>query len=1456
MKRLPLLLLVLLTIASAAAQNRYWLSGGGAYAPGTEVTLSAWLEGNPPTDLILHRVENPGQFLALGGPGEFGVTPGLDLTEVMSREVTVQAEAGTSVSFGQLETGMYLAQLGPPELAAATIILVTDLGLVSKRDGEKLLTYTADLQSGEPRAARLFFGSGENVTEAPGSETGVSTFAAADLPAGDSLPVGAQAGDSWAFNDTWWNSWAADVPAHYLVTDRPVYRPGETVFIKGTVRLARSLEAVAGQDVRIEVRDADYEVALATTATTDEFGSFSFPAELPQSASEGAWSISSELAGTSGWQTFRVEDYRSPEYEVGVTRQEAYAIQDAETAFTVEARYLSGGSPGGADVSWVVLSEPYSPWAWRSEFGFYTDTSGTYGGTVIARGEGTLGEDGTLTIPVTLTRRDEDYRLTLQASVSDESGRQQTAGASMIAYRADLVLGVSTASYASPLGEEVAVTVTARDLEGNPVQVDFELASERRYWLEGVGPTAELGPVLTGTTNRSGEAVLLINPDRAGSWHLSASARDARGRLTDGGTDLWLYGGDAWYWEYRNLEITPDRDEYEPGDTARFVVESPVADGWALIVQEGSGIRSAEVLRFEGNAFTFEITVSDTDLPNSYVSVAVAGQGELYTAAESYRVNPGSRFLDIDIAFPADTFEPGAETDATISVRDASGEPVKAQLTVALVDEAVFLIRPDQVPDIRGFFYDWRGNNVNTALSTWTYFGQVAPTGQPRAAMDEAVFGQAKAQAEASAGADPEQARLRETFADTIVWLTDLVTGDDGTADVRITFPDNLTRWRLTARAVSTDGKVGQATANVTTTLPLIARLVLPRYLVAGDTTRARVIGQNNLEKTITARFGLTTEGLLVTHSPAATVTDIPPGERATADWQLQAAEPGTGTVEGSVLSADAGDAMKLPLETRPRAVPAEAVWAGAAGDAWVFTIPEGTDPGSITGSIQLSPGLSAAVKPAADWLSGQPDTYPELAISRLLAAVWSKQAGLGQPADVSDLDEYVRAGLAALYRQQHPDGGWGFGRFDISDPAVSARVTAGLTSLREAGFNVQEWQLERALTYLEAAARKDAYAAYENLTPGERARLNADAHAEIWLALNRAGRDTSGLAGTPGNPALSGKGLATSVLAEIAGGNETAANVYLDELLGRLTVREAVAYLEPDGPYWSAASDRVQGTAQALEALARLRPDSELLPLLANWLLLERQGRSWYAGPDTAAVLRAALALPASEAETVTVTLELNGQPHEVTVGPSGSSTDLPDGFLPGRNELTVSAPAGAAMFAAARLAYPITAGLGEPVAEGITVTREFALLEARWLEDEQRFTYRQVPADTFRAGDYVVGKVTLTSSEAVRFLEVTEPLPAGFQLVEDDWQFRLADVPSRYGTDYPGWNYWYDTRVQNRLETVFLFGRLDGELTFTYILQAEQPGTYTALPTRARLLYERDVYGRSAAQQLEVSE
>ena len=153
---------------------------------------------------------------------------------------------------------------------------------------------------------------------------------------------------------------------------------------------------------------------------------------------------------------------------------------------------------------------------------------------------------------------------------------------------------------------------------------------------------------------------------------------------------------------------------------------------------------------------------------------------------------------------------------------------------------------------------------------------------------------------------------MREDFRETIVWLPTLETDADGNAGFTVDFPDNLTRWRLTARAVTLENEVGQATQTVTTTLPVLARLAMPTYLIRGDESQLRVIGQSNLEDTVLAHLGLEAEGLELISAAPDTQLLLAPAARVTADFRVRAAETGTAVVRAEVLTSEASDALRL----------------------------------------------------------------------------------------------------------------------------------------------------------------------------------------------------------------------------------------------------------------------------------------------------------------------------------------------------------------------------------------------------------------------------------------------------------------------------------------------------------------------------------------------------------------
>ena len=194
--------------------------------------------------------------------------------------------------------------------------------------------------------------------------------------------------------------------------------------------------------------------------------------------------------------------------------------------------------------------------------------------------------------------------------------------------------------------------------------------------------------------------------------------------------------------------------------------------------------------------------------------------------------------------------EPGV---FTVQCHDAAGAPVQAQVSLGVIDEAVYAIRPDETPDPVRFFYRREYSRVgHDVLARLLLHGLLrlratAAGGATRRPFTLADF----------KGDKQVQPQVRKEFPDAIYWIGDLVTDARGQAKVSIKYPDALTTWRLTARAVTPDTQAGAAVARTTTTKDLIVRVITPRFLTEGDQVVLPTIAHNYLPdaKDTTCRF-------------------------------------------------------------------------------------------------------------------------------------------------------------------------------------------------------------------------------------------------------------------------------------------------------------------------------------------------------------------------------------------------------------------------------------------------------------------------------------------------------------------------------------------------------------------------------------------------------------------------
>jgi hypothetical protein len=281
--------------------------------------------------------------------------------------------------------------------------------------------------------------------------------------------------------------------------------------------------------------------------------------------------------------------------------------------------------------------------------------------------------------------------------------------------------------------------------------------------------------------------------------------------------------------------------------------------------------------------------------------------------------------------------------------------------------------------------------------------------------------------------------------------------------------------------------------------------------------------------------------------------------------------------------------------------------------------------------------------------------------------------------------------------------------------------------------------------------------------------------------------------------------------------------------------------------------------TAVALEAFARVDPNSPLVPKISAWLLAERQGARWVSTRDTAAVIEAALSLNEdTNLQPTPITVLLNGEPVQELTIKSQVKLELMNAQTPlqlGKNTLEVRSEK--RLLYSADLEYVREPRTLNASNQGISVTRTYQKLEAKFNEKDGTYTF--VPRALLRGGslepvtvgEYILVTLNLSAKDA-RYLLLSDAIPAGFKALETR-TLPLEGQAYRSYWDW-SWNYWF-SGLDIRDDRVEVYAaQLNGTQRIQYLLRAETPGRYTALPTESFLMYEPRVHGRSSAATLTV--
>lgn len=885
------------------------------------------------------------------------------------------------------EEGVYLVEGIYQDMVAYTVVIVSSLGFVTKNSPEDNLVYVADRVTGEPVGGVevSVYGYDKKPIAAGKTDSDGIFYGVGDIGENDMLLIFVKKGESFSLADPYtWFWWTDSADRVYTYTDRPVYRPGHTVHFRSIIRKSENDDLVVpGRDETCDVtiNDSKGNEIYKETLTPNEFGSVTGEMTLASEPPLGEYSIIAEYNDVNYYSYFFVEEYKKPEFEVTVSADKDFYIRGETINTDIEAKYYFGSPVAEGEVEYVIYRSVYErPWWWGYDWGWYfmdDDYYWTHEPTIVDDGTLILDENGKAFLSIDTSRYvddpDEDYTFSVEARVTDLSRREVSSSTAVRVARSSFgVTAVSDRWVYSP--EDTArITVTVLDFENKGVGgVKVSLTVTEKKPNLGVVSHSEM---LTGTTEPDGEVVFEYTVKGTGDLTFNAQAFDALGNGTTARETAysyhhsWGYGDEGGYGE---ISIIPDKDTYEVGDTAHILIISPMDEAYLLVTTETRTIHDADVIKVENGSAMYDLVIEDRHTPNIYVAAAAMFNDELYTEYTRVVIPPEHKFINVEISSDKEFYEPQEEGTFTIKTTDSEGKPVSTEVSLGIVDAAIYAIKPEQVESIEKYFYALRPHLVETSSSLYFSFYGYAHRKNLLAALESKETTLADFKGESLV--EPE---IRRDFKDTMFWTPTVVTGSDGTAEVTVTFPDNLTRWRATVRGITKDSDVGESLYRVISRKDVIVRIESPRFFRQGDDLIISTIAHNYLSEEKRVRMTFEAEGLTLYDTGPVDVV-VPKNGEVRIDWKVEAEEVGDAVLTATALTDEVSDGMELTIPILPVGVREVRNEMGEIIEdsgrlSMTVTKPENSIKNAAELSISVSPTLIHTALAAIPYLVGYP---------------------------------------------------------------------------------------------------------------------------------------------------------------------------------------------------------------------------------------------------------------------------------------------------------------------------------------------------------------------------------------------------------------------------------------------------------------------------------------------------
>jgi uncharacterized protein YfaS (alpha-2-macroglobulin family)/tetratricopeptide (TPR) repeat protein len=562
------------------------------------------------------------------------------------------------------------------KLEATTMIVVSDLDLIVKSSRNELFVFVQNMLTGKPAdGVSLLISDGATVfSEATTNKDGVLQKSYEELKTIEDLRVFAAQDGHSASSVVGLNGldFAVGLAAKgSLWTDRPAYRAGQLVNIKGVVRWVENDRYTfkPGEKYQLDVYDPRGRVLHSAKATLGEFGTFAANLTLPDSVPQGDCRVHLHQPGKdqSYETTFQVHEFKLEPIHLTIDLKQKVFYRGEKVTGTIKLAYYYGAPLAGRTVQFRLADDR-----------LFTETTNDKGEVPFSFDTARYSESQ----PLILSVQHPERNLTAQETV-------------YLATRG-FVVSVSTQRPVFIAGETFDVTASVADPSSKPVETALKLEVFEETRLHG-----ERGERLVAThdlkSDDKGKARQTLKLETAGRYLLRTTGIDRFGNPVSGQTAVQISGDD----DKVRLRILSSQHLYKVGDTAKVEIHWREAPALALVTSEGARILGYRLVALKTGSNTLDLPIDTTLAPNFELAVAVMEKNRFHQARSGFLV---TRRLNIALKPSAATLKPGDELKVDVTATDPQGKPVSAEISLGLIQRNILDIFADTQGNLEEFF--------------------------------------------------------------------------------------------------------------------------------------------------------------------------------------------------------------------------------------------------------------------------------------------------------------------------------------------------------------------------------------------------------------------------------------------------------------------------------------------------------------------------------------------------------------------------------------------------------------------------------------------------------------------------------------------------------------------------------------------------------------------------------